>query len=298
MTPRDPLIEQPVLRLTALAADAALAVLCYFAAYSLRFDSSDLARFLPGAARTVPFIAVSQIAALLAFRAYTYRQGRRWLPRLLAGICAGTAFGVVAVRLVYGFQGVSRISFAVDALLLALAAGADFRELAREHSDDPLGRKRGGAHAIFLRGPTDAVLKAAVFEADVGDVIGPLESPLGTSLALRVPPEELDPALADDLVARARAILIQEQPGRDYERCEALANELAEKIRAGENMAELARGVDDDPGGRERAGDLGWILRRSSKTWPVLERVFQARPGELVGPLKLSHGFLLLRREA
>ena len=122
MTPRDPLIEQPVLRLTALAADAALAVLCYFAAYSLRFDSSDLARFLPGAARTVPFIAVSQIAALLAFRAYTYRQGRRWLPRLLAGICAGTAFGVVAVRLVYGFQGVSRISFAVDALLLALAA--------------------------------------------------------------------------------------------------------------------------------------------------------------------------------
>lgn len=182
-------------------------------------------------------------------------------------------------------------------LLAALAAGADFRELARTHSDDPLGRERSGAHAIFVRGPTDAVLKAAIFEAAVGQVVGPLESPLGTSIARRVAPEELDPALTDAVIVRARAIFLQEQPGRDLERCEAFANELAERIRAGEDMAALARAADDDPGGRERSGDLGWILRRSSKTWPVVERVFLVAPGELVGPLKLSRGFLLLRRE-
>jgi ABC-type polysaccharide/polyol phosphate export permease len=118
----EPLIEQPASRLTALAADSALAILCYFAAYALRFDSSDLERFLPGATRTLPFIAVSQVSGLLAFRAYTYTQGRRWLPRLLAGVFVGTALGTIAVWLVHGFQGVSRISFAVDALLLALSA--------------------------------------------------------------------------------------------------------------------------------------------------------------------------------
>ena len=62
-------------------------------------------------------------------------------------------------------------------------------------------------------------------------------------------------------------------------------------------MADLARRIDDDPGGCERAGDLGWILRRGSKTWPVVERVFLAAPGELIGPLPLTHGFLLIRRE-
>jgi parvulin-like peptidyl-prolyl isomerase len=182
-------------------------------------------------------------------------------------------------------------------LLAALAAGADFRELARTRSDDPLGRERSGAHAVFLRGPSDSVLKAAIFGAAVGEVVGPLESPLGTSIALRVAPEELDPALTDAVIVRARAILLQEQDGRDLERCEAYANELALRIRAGEDMAALARAADDDPGGRERGGDLGWILRRSSRTWPVVERVFLAAPGELIGPFKLSRGFLLLRRE-
>ncbi|MCM3881623.1 MAG: ABC transporter permease [Vicinamibacterales bacterium] len=102
--------------------DAALAVVCYFAAYALRFDSHDLARFLPGAVRTLPFIAGAQIAGLLVFRAYTFRQGRRWLPRLLGGVFAGTAVGTLLVWQVHGFQGVSRISFALDAVLLALAA--------------------------------------------------------------------------------------------------------------------------------------------------------------------------------
>jgi ABC-type polysaccharide/polyol phosphate export permease len=119
---QEPLIEQPASRLTALVVDTALAVTCYFAAYRLRFDASELARFLPSAVRILPFVVASQIIGLLAFRAYTYRQGRQWFPRLLAGVFAGTAVGALLAWLVHGFQGVSRISFPVAALLLALAA--------------------------------------------------------------------------------------------------------------------------------------------------------------------------------
>jgi ABC-type polysaccharide/polyol phosphate export permease len=118
----EPLIEQPASRFTAIATDALLTIACFLAAYRLRFDSTQLAGFLPSALRTLPIVTASQIAALLAFRAYTYRQGRRWLPRLLVGVLVGTAAAALIVWLVYGFQGVSRISFAVDALLLALAA--------------------------------------------------------------------------------------------------------------------------------------------------------------------------------
>jgi len=119
---REPLVEQPASRATALATDAVLAVLCYVASYGVRFDSADLSGFLPTVGRTLPYVVGSQLAALLAFRAYTYRQGRRWFPRLLAGVFSGAALAAVLVWLIHGFAGVSRISFVVDALLLALAA--------------------------------------------------------------------------------------------------------------------------------------------------------------------------------
>ena len=118
----EPLIEQPASRFTALATDVLLTVVCYLAAYRLRFDSTELATFLPSAVRALPLVAASQITALLAFRAYTYRRGRRWFPRLLGGVFLGTAAGAWLTWQLYGFQGISRFSFAVDALLLALAA--------------------------------------------------------------------------------------------------------------------------------------------------------------------------------
>ena len=179
-----------------------------------------------------------------------------------------------------------------------LAADEDFGVLAAEFSDDAYTRERRGQHARFLRGPTDSLLKQAVFEAELGELIGPVEFAQGTlSIAKRVLLDELDPELDDDQFGRLRAILLQVAPGRDMDRSEAFADQLAERIRAGEDMAELAALYDDDPGGRERAGDLGWVLRRSSKMRPVVERAFIHPVGELIGPLKLSQGWLLLRRE-
>lgn len=179
-----------------------------------------------------------------------------------------------------------------------LDAGEDFGDLAAEFSDDAFGREQRGQHAIFTRGPSDSLLKAAIFEARPGERIGPVELAEGTlSIAVRVPPEELDPVLDDDQLTRVRAILIQAVEGRDMDRSEALAELLAERIRAGEDMAALAAEYDDDPGGRERGGDLGWVLRRASRMRPGVERVFTHPLGELVGPIKMSGAFLLLRRE-
>lgn len=119
-----PLIEQPGSRQIALATDGFLAAACYLAAYRLRFDSSELARFLPSAMATLPLVAVSQLAAIVTFRTYNYTQGRRWFPRLLAGVLVGTAVGALLTNVVHGFEGVSRVSFAVDAVLFALSAFA------------------------------------------------------------------------------------------------------------------------------------------------------------------------------
>jgi ABC-type polysaccharide/polyol phosphate export permease len=116
------LVEPLASRLAAMGVDAVLAAICYLLAYRLRFESGALGQFLPSALRSTPLVVGAQIAALVAFRAYTFKQGRRWLPRLLGGVIVGTAAGAALTWLVFGFQGVSRISFAVDALLVALAA--------------------------------------------------------------------------------------------------------------------------------------------------------------------------------
>jgi parvulin-like peptidyl-prolyl isomerase len=190
-------------------------------------------------------------------------------------------------------------------LLARLRAGEDFAELARAHSADASSAERGGVVGILQRGPRDALLKAAAFEAPFGQAIGPLDTPNGLYLLERLDPTTVDPALRELAQVRARAILISFTAARGARRdlartndeARALANVLAERIRGGEDMAQLAAEHDDDPGGRERAGDLGWILRYSSDTPAFLERIWNSPIGQLEGPIASNAGWVIFRRE-
>lgn len=190
-------------------------------------------------------------------------------------------------------------------LLARLRSGEDFAELARAHSSDAASAARGGVVGILERGPRDALLKAAAFEAPFGEVIGPLDTPNALFLLERLDPATVDPGLRELTELRARAILVsftkahgaRNDLARTSEEAGAIAKELAERIRAGEDMAALAKQHDDDPGGRERAGDLGWILRWSSDTPAFLERLWRAPIGQLEGPIRSNAGWVILRRE-
>jgi parvulin-like peptidyl-prolyl isomerase len=190
-------------------------------------------------------------------------------------------------------------------LLAKLRAGADFAELAREHSADARSAARGGQYAIFERGPSDSLLKAAVFRAPVGALLGPLDSPEGLHLLQRVAVTEIAPELRDDNAARVRAILVAFSGARSadprLERTQVqageLAHELVAKIRAGADMAALAAEHDDDRGGRERRGDLGWIRRRSQQAVSSFDRVWLVPRGEVCDPIPTNAGWLIVRRE-
>ena len=102
--------------------DALLGVSAYIASYWLRFESERLAAFLPGAWSTVPLVAGAQILALGALQAYAPRPKASWLSRVVAGIVLGTVVSALLVRIAVGFEGISRMAFAADALLLSIAA--------------------------------------------------------------------------------------------------------------------------------------------------------------------------------
>ena len=192
----------------------------------------------------------------------------------------------------------------IDALRKALDGGAEFGALAREHSDDP-SAERDGLYTIYERGSNDRLLKRAAFRAAVGEVVGPIESPMGLHLIQRVPLDGHDPGLRETTTIRVRAILISHnntQLGsisaqRSPAEAQALARDLHGRIQAGEDMAELARTHNDDLGGRERAGDIGWVHRTNPRRAPFLERCFTVQPGELVDPLLTQVGWVVLRRE-
>lgn len=71
----------------------------------------------------------------------------------------------------------------IDALAAQLAAGADFAELAREHSEDSLSAPDGGDLGWIERDLLVPALETAFFELEAGEVSAPVESNFGWHLA-------------------------------------------------------------------------------------------------------------------
>ena len=86
--------------------------------------------------------------------------------------------------------------------------------------------------------------------------------------------------------------------GRLLFHLDLVAEELAARVRSGENFAALAAEYNEDfADGRARAGDLGWIHKRQPNLSPTLAPVFGVEPGTVVGPTPTNFGWLLVMRE-
>ena len=66
-----------------------------------------------------------------------------------------------------------------EQLVQELATGADFVTLAQEHSTDPGSRENGGDLGWFGRGQMVEPFERAAFAAEVGEIVGPVESQFG-----------------------------------------------------------------------------------------------------------------------
>ncbi len=190
-------------------------------------------------------------------------------------------------------------------LLAQLTPGADFAKLARDFSDDAESRARGGQFAVYERGASDQLLKQAAFELSIGEVSQPVRSPLGYHVLKRVAPAELDPALRENHWVRLRAILVQYDLAQgadmsrapDQKKAREIADALVARIRKGEEMQQVAAEFNDDPGGKQRKGDLGWIHRGAPNLVPALAQAALLPVGTLAEPLLSPFGYVIVRRE-
>lgn len=192
-----------------------------------------------------------------------------------------------------------------SSLMKQLEAGADFGELATEHSADPISRSHAGKFRVFERGPSDALIKRAAFEAPIGKLIGPFETPLGLHILKRVEPVGFPDELWDHNFIRVRGILVTHLKARGVSasinrtqsEAKALAQEVIVRVQAGEDFAEIAGRFNDDPGGKQRAGDLGWIYRPNPDLPLFFSSLFLAEPGTLSPAHLTPFGVVVLWRE-
>ncbi len=97
----------------------------------------------------------------------------------------------------------------------------------------------------------------------------------------------------------ARHILIKlPKDATDQERKEKedLIKSLFERAKKGEDFAELAKKYSEDPGSKNRGGDLGFFTR-GRMVKPFEDLAFRLKPGEIGGPVKTTFGYHIIKVE-
>ena len=93
---------------------------------------------------------------------------------------------------------------------------------------------------------------------------------------------------------RAAHILIVETGERDAEQARVLAAEVSNRLEQGEDFAELAAELSDDPGSNAQGGDLGWI---EPDIMPAAfeEQLFAMQLNEISEPVETEFGWHIIR---
>jgi hypothetical protein len=128
-----------------------------------------------------------------------------------------------------------------------LAAGEDFSALALELSDDPGSKTQGGDLGFFGRGQMIPEFETAAFEAEPGDLVGPVQTSFGYHLIEVLDKQPAGRKSLEEATEEIRTLLLSE---RTRTAAEAKAHELAEKIGRDkiDSAAALRALAESEPG--------------------------------------------------
>lgn len=184
----------------------------------------------------------------------------------------------------------------IAAIQERLAAGESFAELAVELSEDPVSAPQGGDLGFFGRGQILEEVEQAAFEAEPGEVVGPVRSTFGYHLieVVEHTPGGV-PAFAEMEDAVRRRVLAE----RARETAERRAAELADSLQRGGTTEGTLQGlaVEDptlifestDPFGRnDNVPGIG-------RATPFSATAFSLEEGAASDPVRIGAGWAILR---
>jgi len=166
-------------------------------------------------------------------------------------------------------------------LSTAARDGADFAELAREHSDDEATAELGGDLGLFGRGRMVPEFDGAAFALDVDAISDPVKSPFGYHVIKVTEKQEETVQPLDEVRASIVTTLKREQASA---RTTALSRSIAAEVSTPAELdtAAAARGLEVQESGFAAPGEpiLGLGLAQE-----VSARAFQIEEGVVEGPI-------------
>ncbi|MFH2033434.1 MAG: peptidylprolyl isomerase [Candidatus Margulisiibacteriota bacterium] len=94
---------------------------------------------------------------------------------------------------------------------------------------------------------------------------------------------------------RARHILIRVNEGGE-EQAKKTVDDVMARVKKGADFASLARKYSEDPGSKEKGGDLGYFTT-GAMVKPFEDVAFSLKAGEIGGPVKTDFGYHIIRLE-
>lgn len=176
-----------------------------------------------------------------------------------------------------------------------IEGGEDFAALVRELSEEPGAAERGGDLGFFGRGAMVPEFEQAAFSAEVGEIVGPIETPFGLHL-LQVTAQRPGGARP---FAEVRPEIVQRLSGEQAAaRAQQLAAELAAELREGEATVEAMQALAAD----RPAVDVQQPAPFAANGFvPGLGRVpqladaaFSLEPGAVSDPLEVPRGWAVV----
>ncbi len=168
-----------------------------------------------------------------------------------------------------------------------ILAGESFAEVAKATSDDPSAKINGGFLGWFAAFQMIYPFESVAYNTEIGKVSMPLRSRYGYHI-IRV--EDKRKSLGSVHLAHILVYASEDNPEL-REEGEKKINECYERLKNGENFADLAAEFSDDKNTSGRGGDLKWI--RSGIIPEDLEsKIFSLKDsGDFTEPLPANYGF-------
>lgn len=182
---------------------------------------------------------------------------------------------------------IAKAAQAADAIVTQLRDGADFAQMAMEHSAASTALE-GGDLGWRRAGALPSLFADRIVTLSVGETADPIRNNLGFHIVQLL--EQRGVSQERQMQSLVRHILVRPSAIRTPEQTRELAHDLRRRILAGEDFAELAKEHSDDPGSALGGGELGWT--DGNDFVPAFRATMDAlEVGEVSEPFPSVHGW-------
>ena len=185
---------------------------------------------------------------------------------------------------------IERAARAADDIVAQLRDGAEFAQMAMEHSAASTALE-GGDLGWRGAGELPSLFAEQIVAMSPGETADPIRNSLGFHVVQLL--EQRGVSRERQMQSLVRHILVQPSAIRSPEETRDLIFELHQRIDDGEDFAELASEFSDDPGSALAGGELGWS-DGSDFVPEFRDAMASLDAGEVSQPFESMHGWHVL----